>query len=128
MKLESAALSHTLASLRPLCAALPGAEEYTMVHHPAFRVGKKPFLIVGLDAHGARADAPCVSINLGRDVQGDLLDDARFSRTPYLGQHGWVTVALASLRKGELPKLIEESWRRVAKKRDLAAFTAARGR
>ncbi|HEY6881170.1 MAG TPA: MmcQ/YjbR family DNA-binding protein [Polyangiales bacterium] len=111
-----------LRQLRALCATLPGAEEYVMVHHPAFRVGKKPFLIAGMNEHDAGAT---VSINLGREAQSTLLGDARFSRTPYIGQHGWVTVPFVKLRSGELSELVKESFRRVATRKQLAALGAS---
>ncbi|HSC86408.1 MAG TPA: MmcQ/YjbR family DNA-binding protein [Polyangiaceae bacterium] len=104
-----------LKALRGLAAGLPGAEEYVMVHHPAFRVGKKPFVIVGMDRE------PTISINLGVDVQRELLDDPRFSRTPYIGQHGWVTVTYGELKTEEVNRLLEGSWARVASKKHLAA-------
>lgn len=106
-------------ALRNICAKLPGAEEYVMVHHPAFRVGKKPFAIAGLDSE-RRGSA--LSINLGRDAQDGLLGDARFARTPYIGQHGWVTISQRELAPSELAVLVTESWRRVASKKQLAAL------
>jgi len=107
-----------LVSLRRLATALPGAEEYVMVHHPAFRVGKKPFAIVGMD------EAATLSINLGPEAQADLLSDARFTRTHYIGQHGWVTVDYDALKAGEVASLIEGSWQRIAGKKHLAAHAA----
>jgi predicted DNA-binding protein (MmcQ/YjbR family) len=114
---DSPAVRKTMAELRPLCAQLPGAQEYVMVHHPAFRVAKKPFAIIGMDEH---LKGCTLSINLGKDAQPMLLSDARFSRTPYIGQHGWVTVAVTDLRAGEMAELVEDSWRRVANTKQLA--------
>lgn len=110
-----------LAELRDLCTQLPAAQEYVMVHHPAFRVGKKPFVIVGMNEGTPGAT---VSINLGRDAQPMLLDDTRFSKTPYIGQHGWVTIARKALGAQELRMLVIDSWRRVANKKQLAEFDA----
>jgi len=115
---DSKAIRELLVPLRRICTALPAAEEYVMVHHPAFRVGKKPFAVAGMEEATKGAT---VSVNLGRDAQHGLLADARFSRTPYIGQHGWVTVPSAELRAGELDALVVESWRRVASKKQLAA-------
>ena len=120
---ESAALRELVATLRRVCAPLPAAEEYIMVHHPAFRVGKKPFAIAGMNEPTMGAT---LSINLGRDLQPQLLDDTRFSSTPYLGQHGWVTVSSSRLRKGELELLVNDSWRRVATRKQLALLDAPR--
>ena len=113
---DSPAVRKTLAELRPICAHLPGSEEYVMVHHPAFRVAKKPFAIVGMEE---QRKGSTLSINLGRDAQPMLLSDPRFSRTPYIGQHGWVTVAATDLRAGEMAQLVEDSWRRVANQKQL---------
>jgi len=103
--------------LRAVCGTLPASEEYVMVHHPAFRVGKKPFVIAGMNQH---TDGATVSINLGPQMQDQLLDDPRFTRTPYIGQHGWVTIARDQMEKNELLALVSGSWRRVANKTQLA--------
>jgi predicted DNA-binding protein (MmcQ/YjbR family) len=116
---DSEAVRTIVAALRRICTRLPAAEEYVMVHHPAFRVGKKPFAIVGMQHEG---DDATVAINLGREMQDQLLDDKRFARTPYIGQHGWVTILRKKLKKGELEALIEGSYRRVAGKKQLAAL------
>jgi predicted DNA-binding protein (MmcQ/YjbR family) len=114
------AQAQLVAELRELCKQFPGSEEYVMVHHPAFRVGKKPFVIAGI----ADSAAVGLSINLGHEAQAGLLDDERFSKTPYIGQHGWVTVARAALQRAELAELVTSSWRRVAKSKQLAEFDA----
>lgn len=110
-----------MTELHAVCAKLPGSEEYVMVHHPAFRVGKKPFAIAGMQMEGRGAT---VSVNLGPEAQPGLLDDPRFERTRYIGQHGWVTVPHAALKKGELSALVVESWRRIAGKKQLAALAS----
>ena len=86
---DTPAIRALLSTLRGLCASLPGAEEYVMVHHPAFRVGKKPFAIVGMEEATKGAT---LSVNLGVDAQEDLVQSGRFTRTPYIGRHGWVTI------------------------------------
>lgn len=122
MKTDASKAVHELVGiLRRLCEKLPGAEEYVMVHHPAFRVGKKPFVIVGMEEASKGAT---ISINLGREAQGSLLEDARFERTPYIGQHGWVTIPRAKLEKGELEALLVQSFRRIATKKQLAQLDA----
>ena len=114
-KKGSADAAQVLDVLRRFATQLPGAQEYVMVHHPAFRVGKKPFLIVGMEEQAAN-----MSINGGPDMQAELLNDPRFSRTPYIGQHGWVTVLYHDCEPAEWRGLIEKSYRRVAGKRNLA--------
>lgn len=118
---DSPQIRELVAELREICARLPGSEEYVMVHHPAFRLGKKPFVIAGMQAETSGAT---VSVNLGLDAQSGLLGDARFSKTPYIGQHGWVTIARERLKPPELAALVIESWRRVASAKALAAFEA----
>jgi predicted DNA-binding protein (MmcQ/YjbR family) len=108
--------------LRGISKKLPRAEEYVMVHHPAFRVGKKPYAIVGMDQGDAGAT---VSINLGPEAQGHLLDDDRFHKTPYIGQHGWVTVIFHTLAEAELLALVSDSYRRIAGKKLLAQLAGA---
>lgn len=112
-------LNPHLAWLRTLCAPFPQAEEYTMVHHPAFRVGKKPFVILG------GADEAQLSIKVPVMDQPLYLEDPRFSKTPYIGQHGWVTFPIAAMSEGEVKRLIDLSYRGVAPKRAIAALDAA---
>ncbi len=123
MKRDVSSTDALMKTLRLQCAQLPGAEEYVMVHHPAFRVGKKPFVIAGM----ASKDDPAatLSINLGPMMQGELLDDERFARTPYIGQHGWVTVRAKDTTPLELQRLVEESWRRIAGAKHLRAKDGA---
>lgn len=116
---DSPGVRALMAELRVLSARLPGSEEYVMVHHPAFRVGRKPFLVAGM------MQSATLSVNLGLDAQSGLLDDARFSKTPYMGHNGWVTIERRRLKAAELADLVTESWRRVAGKKALAEFSAA---
>jgi predicted DNA-binding protein (MmcQ/YjbR family) len=124
MKLTSQQVTRqqaALNALRAISRKLPGAEEYVMVHHPAFRVGKKPYAIAGMDEGKLGAT---VSINLGPEAQGHLLADDRFSKTPYIGQHGWVTVPFKALSEAELSALVVDSYRRIAGKKLLAQLQA----
>ncbi|MDB4976471.1 MAG: hypothetical protein JWN48_4812 [Myxococcaceae bacterium] len=121
---DSDALRALLTALRRVCTALPDAEEYVMVHHPAFRVRKKPFVIAGMQESERGAT---VSVNLGPELQHQLLDDARFSKTPYLGRHGWVTIAQQALARGELETLVVESFRRVASEKQRARLKKRAG-
>jgi predicted DNA-binding protein (MmcQ/YjbR family) len=122
-KIDDASAEAVVLALQQICTKLPDAEQYVMVHHPAFRVGKKPFVIGGMVQGQV---GPSVTINLGKDMQHQLLDDERFSRTPYIGQHGWVTIPLAKLKKNELKTLVLESYRRIANKKQLAALASVK--
>lgn len=114
-----------LARLDALCRPYPGAESYVMVHHPAWRVAGKPFVIAGLA--GTEAE-PTVCFKLAKEEQPIALRDPRFFKTPYIGQHGWTTLrAGAAPDWDEIARLIEHSYRRVAPKKRLAELEAARG-
>jgi hypothetical protein len=57
-------------------------------------------------------------------TQDLLIRQGAFERTPFIGQHGWVT---ASGKASELPwpaleGLVEDAWRSVAPKRLLKRF------
>lgn len=108
-----------VSKLDEIVASLPGSEAYVMVHHPAYSVGKRSFAIAGMDAS---ARGPTVSINLGKLIQPGLLAEARFTKTPYIGQHGWVTARVDALSAGELRELVTESWKRVATKKLLRQY------
>jgi hypothetical protein len=105
--------------LRALCKGLPESEEYLMHGHPSFRVGKKPFVICG-DGQPAT-----MCVNLGLFDQPLLLDDPRFSKTHYIGHHGWVTIAIEDLHgPEEFRHLVVGSYKRIAPKRALKALEA----
>lgn len=110
--------------LSALCHDLPEAEAYEMHGHPSFRVGKKPFVICSGNHPGDHPNT--MSINLGLMDQGLYLEDPRFSRTHYIGQHGWITIDLAALRgPEEVRHLVVGSYRRIAPKRALKVLDAA---
>lgn len=118
MKCAQATEDDLLKALRQICETLPGAEEYVMVHHPAFRVRKKPFVVVGL----RKQDKTIFSINLGRMEQFEMLEEERFHKTPYMGHNGWVSLALPDSSWKEVEALVIASYRRVAGKRLLEQF------
>ena len=95
---------------REICGALPSAEEYIMVHHPAFRIAKKPFAILnGPDGQLA------ISVKVEKTVQAVFLKDPRFYRTPYIGQHGWVSLPVtANIDWEEVAELVQGSYRLTA--------------
>lgn len=102
-----------MARVRALCESLPGAEAYLMHGHPSYRAGKKCFLI------GAEDDPsdPGFSIKVPVLAQPDYLEDARFGRTPYIGQHGWIDVHLEHpFTWEEIERLVLISYRLAATK------------
>ena len=45
-----------------------------------------------------------------------------FSVPPYVGQHGWIGVALERVDPEEMGELLEDAWRATAPKRVVAAY------
>ena len=111
-----------LTRTRALCQDLPEAEEYLMHDHPSFRAGKKCFVILG---DGANSGEVTMSITVDLMDQPLYLEDPRFSRTHYIGQHGWVTMHLSrGFAWEELAHRVVQSYRRAATKRALKALDA----
>jgi predicted DNA-binding protein (MmcQ/YjbR family) len=93
--------------LRKICLALPGVEESTMHGHPVFRIKDKSFCIW----HGADGD-PAIALKVAKTEQGMFLEDARFFKTPYIGQHGWISLkAHGRLNWKEVGELVKGSYR-----------------
>lgn len=110
-----------MARVRALCESLPGAEAYLMHDHPSYRAGKKCFLI------GAEDDPqdPGFSVKVPVFAQPDYLEDPRFSRTHYIGQHGWIDVHLEHpFTWEELERLVLISYRLAANKTMLKQLEA----
>jgi predicted DNA-binding protein (MmcQ/YjbR family) len=77
-----------LAALRDVCAGLPEVEEIIDgFGHTTFRVRKKSFVIAGMGEAGQ-----AVSIKSDPTTQALLVKHGPYYRTPYIGQHGWVTI------------------------------------
>ena len=77
-----------LTAIRRACKHLPEVEEVIDgFGHTTFRVGKKSFVIAGMGEAGT-------SISLKSDVptQALLIKRQPYYRTPYIGQHGWISV------------------------------------
>jgi predicted DNA-binding protein (MmcQ/YjbR family) len=86
--LDSPAGRRLLKALRKACGQLPEVnEEVDGFGHTTFRVRKKSFVIAGMGESGV-----AVSIKSDPTNQGLLVDRGPWYRTPYIGQHGWVTV------------------------------------
>jgi hypothetical protein len=109
----------TLATLRKLAMRLPEVEEGTSYGTLAFRVKGK--LLARL-----RDDDESLALRSDFDERAILIEadpDTYFITDHYLN-HPMLLVHLSVIEAGELEALLEESWRRVAPKRALAAFDA----
>ena len=77
-----------LAALRRVTARLPEVEEIVDgFGHTTFKVRKKSFVIAGMGEDGG-----AISIKSDPVTQSHLIKRGPFYRTPYIGQHGWVSV------------------------------------
>jgi hypothetical protein len=116
----------TIDELRAFCLGLPGSHEQETwgdAEHAGdvtFRVRDKIYLITGPQGGGA-------SIRTSVDQQADLMDafPEAFSRAPYVGRFGWVSVKLDLVDPELLRGVIEGAWRRTAPKAVVAEFDAA---
>lgn len=117
-----------LARFGEVCLSFPGAEEAEQFGGPWYKVGGKSFASYGAGSEkvgGGYRGLDGASFNMTLMDQAALLQDPRFTRTHYVGQHGWVT-----MRWGEEPdwaevrELAESAYRNVAKKRHVALLDA----
>ena len=99
--------------MRKVCQPLPGVtEEVDGFGHTVFRVRKKSFVIAGMGERGS-----AVSIKSDPVNQALLVGRGPYYRTPYIGQHGWVTVDDPRARDWpEIAELIVDGYRLAAPK------------
>lgn len=99
-----------LERLRRICLALPETSEVQSWGHPNFRVGKKTFAV--FERYQGEWAICC---KVPRPHQALFLKDPRFYRTPYIGQHGWVSLRVTGrLNWKEIEELVVGSYRLVA--------------
>jgi len=94
--------------LRPTVRQLPEAtERVDKFGHVAFRVRDKPFVIFGNGRDGQGS----MAIKSDHDTQRFLIEHRGFVRTPYIGQHGWVSVrALPPADWPEIERLVVDAY------------------
>jgi predicted DNA-binding protein (MmcQ/YjbR family) len=103
-----------LETVREICLDLPEAVEVIDgFGHNTFKVNGKSFVISGESDSGFR-----LSFKSDRETQALLLQKDYFAKTPYIGQHGWVSIQNPSGEVWvELTDLIQEAYLRAAPKR-----------
>lgn len=110
-----------LARLRELCLALPEAVEEEKWGHPNWTVAKKIFA-----AYGFYQGRPSLGTKQTHPDQALLCEDPRFFRSPYVGQHGWVSMWTdGEVDWGMAEELILRSFRLVAPAKVAARLGAA---
>ncbi len=115
--IRESASAQVLGRLRAICAELPDAHETVAFGHPTFRVKERMFAV--LEEYRGELT---VAVKVGKAMQAVFLKDLRFLRTPYLGQHGWVSLRLhAAGAHGtdweEVASLVRSSYDLVSAKR-----------
>ncbi|TCP53425.1 putative DNA-binding protein (MmcQ/YjbR family) [Tumebacillus sp. BK434] len=100
--------------VREIALRLPEATEAVdKFGHTSFRVQDKPFVMMGESAKGTS-----LSLKVLKETQEVLLQRPGFTKTPYIGQHGWVSLDTNSaLDWHEIGELITEGYLRSAPKR-----------
>lgn len=104
-----------LEKARKICTKYPEVEEkIDSFGHTSFRVKDKPFVMMG-----ESEESSSLSIKTSPATQEILLQQGdRFSKTPYIGHHGWVSVRHSDLIDWEeIEGLMHEGYLRTAPKR-----------
>jgi predicted DNA-binding protein (MmcQ/YjbR family) len=77
-----------LDNVRRICQPLPEVEEIIDgFGHTTFKVRGKSFIMMG-----EGGDAPSLSFKSDHENQEILLQQEQYYKTPYIGQHGWVSI------------------------------------
>ncbi len=114
--------------LRKLCLSYPEAMEVEQFGRPWWKAGDKSFCIYGGEAEkidGVWRGRDGASFNVTLKDQSRLLQDPRFTRMAYLGQHGWVTMSWLGEREpdwDEVAELLDIAYHKVANQRQLKAL------
>jgi len=104
---------------RALALSFPEAEERETSGDPTFRVRDK--IVMTMDREGTAA-----TVKAPREAQAALVgsDPDTFSIPAYVGQRGWVGVALDRVDPEEFAELVDEAWRMTAPKRLVKVYDA----
>jgi predicted DNA-binding protein (MmcQ/YjbR family) len=101
--------------VKKICAPLPEVAVEKDGHgHTSFRVRKKTFVMIG----GGHDGCGSISIKADLPAQDLLVKRGPYVRTPYIGQHGWVTVwGNDTIDWDEVSELVADAYRASAPKR-----------
>ncbi|WP_328087748.1 MmcQ/YjbR family DNA-binding protein [Fictibacillus sp. B-59209] len=103
-----------LQQVRGICIGFPEVKEHVDgFGHTSFRVKDKPFVIMGENEQGTS-----LAIKTLPETQEILLQEERFFRPAYIGQHGWTSIYHSGgVNWKEIHSLILEAYQRTAPKR-----------
>ena len=112
-----------LKKMRAICLALPDTKETPTWGQPHFRVGETIFSGLG-EAKGVLT----VGAKLEMDHADAMVRRPGFSRAPYVGHKGWVSIDVGTVTDwGEIEALVHESYRLIAPKKTVAQWEAKAG-
>lgn len=100
--------------VREVAAKLPEVEEkIDGFGHLMLQTAGKSFLRIG-----GEQGSPVVSFKADKETQLLLIAQGPYFKTPYIGQHGWSSIAADQIENWpELGQLIEEAYLRTAPKK-----------
>ena len=88
--------------------------------HVTFRVADKPFVFLGSDEGGVS-----ISTKTAKEDQDRLIATGPYTKTPYIGRHGWVSFNLNDVDWVEVEERVLESYWRAAPRRLIRAHEKA---
>ena len=100
-----------LERVRRICTQLPEATEHIDgFGQRVFKVRGKTFVMTNPEGY-----PPSLSIKSDHTTQAALIKRGGYTRTPYIGQHGWVSVENpAKANWPEVEELLADAWRLAA--------------
>ncbi|WP_312160260.1 MmcQ/YjbR family DNA-binding protein [Phenylobacterium sp.] len=109
--------------VRRIVLAFPGAEEGVSYGQPSFKVNGKFFTRL------RREDQSLVLLDVSHDEREMLMEaePATFHITPHYKDYPSVLARIESLHPGSLHNFLDRRWRKIAPKKLVKAFDAAKG-
>lgn len=109
--------------VRTMCGALPEMEEtIDGFGHTVFRVSGKSFVRIG-ETEGGYG----LCFKSSKEQQHVLIQHENFFKTPYIGQHGWVSVR-SPADEPMLEELLKEAYLLAAPKRLVQLWLAGKNK
>ena len=111
----TAAEQAVLTRLRKITAKLNGVtEERDKFGHVAIKVGKQSLALLGEDD-----GKPSLGIKTDVTTQSALIKGKKFYRTPYIGQHGWVSIdgTVKQMDWAAIEEVLRDTYEQVAPKK-----------
>ena len=116
---SASSADQVLQRVRRICTNFPDFKETITFSHPTLQVRGKTFAVL----EEYKGDLS-LCIKVEKVVQDIFLSDARFYRTPYIGQHGWVSLKIHAAPPDwhEITELLTGSYQLVAQRPKMRAL------